>query len=1596
MSAELIIQFNQPDKKSLAGDPPTFSVRCPATGGEWSGGTFNNPLDDKDLAEVRWYLEEYHTWPFGPFRDRARAIEALLEQWGRELFDALFADPKAMRVYDGFINLDGAAQGRLLTLVTNRGELARLPWELLAESSGPLFSKRPPVSIRRQVQLEHAPRVRPFQLPLRLLFLAPRPQGAGFLDPRSEARAVLEAAQQVGGAVQVDFLRPPTLQALDAALRRAEREGRPYSLVHFDGHGVYAAETGLGYLLFEHPDVAPHLVDANTLGTLLNECGVPLALLSACQSAAGDAEKSFSSVATRLLQAGVGGVISMSHSVLSAAAQRFAAAFYQALVEGCRIGAAVDEARRALLLDPRRGAMAPSAETREEWLTLQDWFLPVFYQQRDDAAPFAGAQAGAFPPPPEPPAALYDPSLPGGLPPEPAHAFHGRASELLELERRFARHPLLVLRGFGGQGKTALAAEAARWLHRTGRFPGGAAFISFERGGGAALALSWVRQALGLGDHASSGEVRQALQHKPALLIFDNFESVLEHGDAGLPAAELRELLDLAWSWVAPSPGRSLDPLGPRLLITTRDTNFNHPRFNASQDCAYLELGGLQGGEALELARAVLDDRGIDPNRIPPAALQELMRLLGGHPLSLCLVLPHLDKLEPGQIAGEFERLLPGFSQGAGVERSDSLLASLDFSLRRLGEAARQALPALGVFAGLAMEDDLLEVTQLDPELWGGIRQELLDAGLAREETLPGIRHPYLHFHPTLPPYLLAQLAAGGRAELEERFWGRYYALANYLYRQDQTNPHFARLLAQRDLPNLRRALALLFTQAEAALDAAQPGAAGLLDAAADFTESLSRFLEIFALRGERRRLAGRLESLLQRGAAPGGGLSRAGYLAAANHIDALVAAGQAAAAEAQARELLAEIPPPPAGGDDPWAFERLTTLLRLGRSLRLQGRSQAALPVLRSAVQGLEALAGQLTAAGQADAAANARRGAGAAQADLADALVQLGRYAEAREAYLAALTIDRELDNKRGEAVGLAQLGGLALEQRDYPEARRRHQEARQAFERLGEPGMLAAAWHQLGRVAEEEKDWAEAERCYRQSLQIEEETGNLAYAASTANQLGNVCQFSGRLVEAETWFRRALDIAEQLENQMSIAIRCNNLASLLLDALKLPAPARPPGWAGRDLAAEAQAFALRAAKIREGLGDPSQPVWTTYSILSELAGLCGQPQAGRTWRLKEQAAFAAFAGAEAQVPADVWSFARLALRAAQGDAAARQAAAAQLPDSEQAGWMFSQPLSRLWAGERDPDALCADLDRNSALVVRRILQALSGERPLPQPEVKLPPFADAIAQLVAQSCQGDQDAHRQLEAAFPQLEAGNWQIVDAIRRMWDGERDPQVLTQGIDANSAAVVKHILAVLGGEAAGPDEQGAADPENITQVQLPEWAGRLAQALRDACQGDQPARQAVEQAMQQMAQTEDWRSLSPVLQRILDGERDVAALAAGLDEVPAAVVGHILAVLAGEAAASQPPAEQQGISLDQVLQLVEAGCRGDRQAGAQAYELATKGLQARDAPPELRSLGRALQYILEGRRGEQLLNDLPEQLKPPLRELLRRLGERPN
>ena len=112
-------------------------------------------------------------------------------------------------------------------------------------------------------------------------------------------------------------------------------------------------------------------------------------VLNACQSAQPDDRNPFASVASRLIESGVGGVVAMNYSVLVETAKRFTAEFYGALARGLSASAAMDSARRNLFADTKRFTFTRPHQEEAEILHLQDWFLPALYQQADELVPFA-------------------------------------------------------------------------------------------------------------------------------------------------------------------------------------------------------------------------------------------------------------------------------------------------------------------------------------------------------------------------------------------------------------------------------------------------------------------------------------------------------------------------------------------------------------------------------------------------------------------------------------------------------------------------------------------------------------------------------------------------------------------------------------------------------------------------------------------------------------------------------------------------------------------------------------------------------------------------------------------------------------------------------------------------------------------------------------------------------------------------------------------------------------------------------------------------------------------------------------------------------
>jgi tetratricopeptide (TPR) repeat protein len=1036
---------------------------------------FRGPLTVPDQQDLHWYLEVYAAQYAADVDDeRAQRIAAKLPGWGTALLAAVLGnDAKARRLFDRF--LERREPGRLLTVSSDHPAVLAQPWELLRDPAGTyLVHETPRISVRRRLPKTGGGRtplpVKPKDR-LRLLFVVSRPQEAGFIDPRADAMAVLDALDaKAPGRVEVEFLRPATFRKLVERLENAALP--PVDILHFDGHGTFDDSENTGYLLFEREGAGKALIDAELLGEQLHGKGLGLMVLSACQSAAVGGEDPLGSIAARLTHAGIPTVLAMTHSVLVATTRALFEAFYELIGQGKTVTEALDEARQGLFQQRSRGERQRGS-TRIT-LELQDWFLPALYQAGQDT-PLLTAQAES----------AVTPVHRNNLPTLQQAGFFGRSRELWEIEQEFVKGTRrLAITGFGGQGKSYLAAEAGSWLQRTGMFRR-VCWISYDAFQGID-AVEFAVSVLATVVEKNLPDVQsamQVLQIEPVLLILDNLES--------LKIQPLRELLGVAKGWS--EAGES------RVLITTRMANLEYP------DYCYLPLKGLDWEDALDYFQALA--------KLPPEpeiplpereTLLDLFEQVDFHPLSIGLLAQQLKFRAIEELGERLEKLL--------LETPDNpLLASLNLSLERLTPEARQWLPRLGVFQGGALESRLLEITELAAPEWAGLRQELATTGLIQIEHIPGINTPFLEFHPTLAPVLWSRLSPEEQAALSARHRERYYGLSGYLYEEDRRHPHEARAIAQRELPNLLHAV-------DGALTAGE-------EKAMEFVGYLDRFLDFFGLHRDR-------AALIQQAEAVAGAVgSRHWVLAHSNRGEQLQKAGRHGEAQAVFEEVLQELGTAP-------SYERCTTLGRLGRCFHGQGQLESAEAHYRQA----------LAVVWQLDASPHVRRQISLLQTGLADVLRDKGDYAGARAAYAVGLAIAEELGNLRQVAVGNAQLGTLARAQNDLPEAERRQWEALTIFQRLREPAAEAIAWHQLGWVYQEARRWDAAERAYRESARINESLGNLANAAMTWNNLAIVTKSAGKPAAAEGWFRKALTAFEEVGDQLRAAVTLNNLAGLL----------------------------------------------------------------------------------------------------------------------------------------------------------------------------------------------------------------------------------------------------------------------------------------------------------------------------------------------------------------------------------------------------------------------------------------------------------------
>jgi len=1118
----------------LVYEPASESQREVASERSWR---FIAPISSAEMEELRWYLEKYPIPPSEFFRDRARKVEENLVKWGQLLHKKAIPGEHTANVMNAWSKIADDADRRFSVYVdavleadapesevTSAREAATLmlglPWELLHDGEAYLFQGAKPMRVRRRLPNTKVLDVPVVATPIRILLVTARPEDdeCGFLDHRTSALPLVEATESLPGLVKIQILSPPTLPALRAELDRARSESKPYHVVHFDGYGGFDRELGMGGLCFENPEDIDKLenrghvtVFTNELGPLLRDHRIPLVFLEACQTA--QAEKASESVASEFLKVGVASVVAMSHNLLAETTARFVRAFYKTLAEGERVGDAMLAGQRELKDNTFRGRIFGAGEVR-----LEDWFVPVLYQEKDDPVLFKTTPAKQTQ---EDFRAALAVRL-GDLPRDPETGFIGRSRELLALQRLLREGKYAVVRGQGGEGMTALAAEFARWMVRSQRMRR-SAFVSVETHGSERAVVEAFGKQLVQKDFSAAGDLEnailqleRALREQPALLVLDNMESILpppfaQNEAPGVDdAAELKAILALC--------ERLLNAGDTRVLFTSREA-LPAP-FDAERHRR--ELYQLDYEDAVKLIECALKTAGDDNGSSGDAAREEIAQLVEavhGHARTLAVLTPSLRQYGVEATRKSLTEIMAAMEKQFSGSREKSVFASVELSLRRLSETNRNRARALAVFHGGVQPRVLLNMMQWEEADVESLEGELIKTGLATRNY-----YGHLTLNPALCPYLRSILDAPELESLTTKWVEEMRSFVRFLVNEQTKDAEAVATLTMLEAPNLFALLDL----AQDRFDAEET------------IEIASLLYMLFQMAGKPRLLE-RIGQVRDSAAAvPTDKWTFGQFEAARTRVEEQRSAGRLREAFEAAQKLhqrAMEAGEQAYPGSD---YHLASACGTLASVMKTAGDSKQALSLLDEALKRFETIAAARPGIGAEEMAAKCFSERG-------DCLWTLGRLDEAVAAYEEAIRRHEQSGDQRGIAVGKSQIASIYTEQGLYQEALKALAEALEQFEHLNEQTTVAVILNQMGQVYQRADEPESAEDAYRESLAIATHVGDVGRQANTLNQLGTLYKESGRLEEAASFLQQAVNKSVETGDITSEGFYRNSLADV-----------------------------------------------------------------------------------------------------------------------------------------------------------------------------------------------------------------------------------------------------------------------------------------------------------------------------------------------------------------------------------------------------------------------------------------------------------------
>lgn len=370
------------------------------------------------------------------------------------------------------------------------------------------------------------------------------------------------------------------------------------------------------------------------------------------------------------------------------------------------------------------------------------------------------------------------------------------------------------------------------------------------------------------------------------------------------------------------------------------------------------------------------------------------------------------------------------------------------------------------------------------------------------------------------------------------------------------------------------------------------------------------------------------------------------------------------------------------------------------------------------------------------------------------------LGDYFKAINYYQQHLATVRELGDREGEGTALGNLGNAYERLGDYLQAIKHIEQALIIFNEIGDHQAIGNSLSSLGNIYLGLGDFQKAIENYSKHMIIAQQIGDRQGEGNSLGNLGIAYLKLGDYLSSIQYYENALTIARQIGDMRGLANSCFNLAfsfwseGQLGRALPLAqeavtvfekigapniteareflkmiqsgkiAPTAEPDEILRQFEPLIQAAvdatfgnsdahqALERALLKMELNgwhisDPIRQMWDGERDATKLTQGLDRIESvimhGILTKVLD-------VDKKTKLLQGIQILIQTIVDATHGITAARHMLEDLFPQLEQNGWNISNPIRRIWAGERDINGITQGLEENDALIVREVLKRLS----------------------------------------------------------------------------------------------------------------------------------------------------------------------------------------------------------------------------------------------------------------------------------------------